>query len=186
MQRPTAAALCEIRFAIILCRFSATRSALASFACHSPCLDMLCALQRVTLNLPYHFSGMQHIPAPTLTHSVLYSLYWWIFSFPLGVETKLCFGFAVDFTWQNTLPTEYWRCPEPGNSCHTRTHICKGAPTHTHTQMAHTWHTPEPHFVSLKLWQRMVTLSMGYVVPTSVYLCVSVCAFVFACVCKCL
>lgn len=44
---------------------------LASFACHSPCLDMLYALQRVTLNLPYHFSGMQHMPAPTLTHRVL-------------------------------------------------------------------------------------------------------------------
>lgn len=42
--------------------FPAARAQLASFACHSRCLDMLCALQRVTLNLPYHFGGMQHIP----------------------------------------------------------------------------------------------------------------------------
>lgn len=76
----------------------------------------------------------------------LLSLYCWIFSFPFGVETKLCFGFAVDFTWQNTLPTEYWRCPEPGNSCHTRykhthTHEHTEVHTHTHTHMAHTWAT---------------------------------------------
>lgn len=46
----------------------------AAFACHSRFARSV--QQRVTLNLPYHFSGMQHIPA-THTHTLPeLPLYW--------------------------------------------------------------------------------------------------------------